>query len=438
MKVLSNNIENREAILTIEIEPAEVEDSLQKSYEKIVKRIEIPGFRKGKAPRSVLEQHLGTDGLLEDALKSLIPETCTDAIKEQDIKPIAQPSIKLIKKEPVTYEARVPLIPVIKLGDYHKIKMKPEKVKIEEEKVNKIIEEMRRRNATYQPVERPVQTDDMVIMDIEGVCGEEIIIEKKTMDYRITSDIKYPAPGFAEHLLKMKKDEEKEFSLKLPENYYKKELAEKEVVFKVKIAEIKEEILPEINDEFAKSLGPDIENVEKLKKEIRDNLKSAAEGRAMVSFEDKLIGTLIEKSELEYPSILLDTEINNLISQYLQQLQMSITDEAEYKRILEGIPQDEMIKRYRPQAVKRVSGNLVLQKLAEEEKIEVKDAEIDAEIEQIIQDTGGSKDEQKKYYNLPENRNYIKNLINMRKAFDRLADIAQGPKKKNTKQKEAK
>jgi len=135
---------------------------------------------------------------------------------------------------------------------------------------------------------------------------------------------------------------------------------------------------------------------------------------------------------------LLDTEINNLISQYLQQLQMSITDEAEYKRILEGIPQDEMIKRYRPQAVKRVSGNLVLQKLAEEEKIEVKDAEIDAEIEQIIQDTGGSKDEQKKYYNLPENRNYIKNLINMRKAFDRLVDIAQGPKKKNTKQKEAK
>jgi trigger factor len=438
VKVLSNYIENREALLTIELEPAEVEDYLQKSYKKIVKKTAIHGFRKGKAPRSVLEQHIGKDELLEDALNSLIPEVYADAIKEKDIEPIAQPSIKLVKKEPVTFEAKVPLPPVIELGDYYKIKMKPEKVKIKEEEINNVIEELRQRNATYKPVERPVQVNDMVTINVEGVAGEETIIDKKDIDYHIISGITYPAPGFPEKLLKMKRDKEKEFSLKLSSNYHKKELAEKEVLFKVKILEIKEEILPEINDDFAKSLGPGIENIEELKKEIKDNLKSSAEGKAKASFEDKLIETLIEKSELEYPSIMVDMEVNNLISQYLQQLSMSIKDRGQYEQILEKMPRDELINRYRPLAIKRVSSNLVLQKVAEAENIEVNDAEIDAEIEQITQDAGDGKNEQKKYYNSPKNRDYIKNVLTMQKTVQRLVDIAQGTRKKNTKQKEAK
>ena len=438
MKVLSNYIENREALLTIELEPAEVEDYLQKSYKKIVKKTAIHGFRKGKAPRSVLEQHIGKDELLEDALNSLIPEVYADAIKEKDIEPIAQPSIKLVKKEPVTFEAKVPLPPVIELGDYYKIKMKPEKVKIKEEEINNVIEELRQRNATYKPVERPVQVNDMVTINVEGVAGEETIIDKKDIDYHIISGITYPAPGFPEKLLKMKRDKEKEFSLKLSSNYHKKELAEKEVLFKVKIIEIKEEILPEINDDFAKSLGPGIENIEELKKEIKDNLKNSAEGKAKASFEDKLIETLIEKSELEYPSILVDMEVNNLVAQYLQQLRTSVKDQGQYEQILEKMPRDELINRYRPLAIKRVSSNLVLQKVAEAENIEVNDAEIDAEIEQITQDAGDGKNEQKKYYNSPKNRDYIKNVLTMQKTVQRLVDIAQGTRKKNTKQKEAK
>ena len=438
MKVLSNNIENREALLTIELEPAEVEDSLQKSYKKIVKKTAIPGFRKGKAPRSLLEQHIGKDELLEDALNSLIPEAYADAIKEQDIKPIAQPSIKLMKKEPVTFEAKVPLPPVVELGDYYKIKMKPEKVKIKEEEINSVIEELRQRNATYKPVERPVQVNDMITINVEGVVDEKTIIDEKARDYHVISGITYPAQGFPEQLIKMKRDKEKEFSLKLSKNYHKKELAEKEVLFKVKILEIKEEILPEINDDFAKSIGPGIENIEELKKEIKDNLKSSAEGKARASFEDKLIETLIEKSELEYPGILVDMEINTLVAQYLQQLSMSIKDRGQYEQILEKMPRDEIINRYRPMAIKRVNNNLVLQKVAEAENIEVNDAEIDAEIEQIIQDAGDGKNEQKQYYNSPKNRDYIKNVFTMQKTVQRLVDIAQSTKKKNTKQKEAK
>ncbi len=438
MKVLNNFIENREALITVELEPAEVEKSLKKSYEKIVKRTEVPGFRKGKAPRSVLEKHIGEDKLMEDALNSLIPETYENAIKEQNITPIAEPSIILTKKEPVTFEAKIPLPPIVRIGDYRKIKIKPEKVKIKEEEVNKLLEELRHRSANYRPVERAARIKDLITIDIDGVVGEENIIEKKAISYHIVSGVTYPAPGFPEKLIKMKRDEEKEFRLKLSKNYHKKELAEKEALFKVKITEIKEEVLPEINDDFARSLGPDVKNLEGLKKEIKSNLKSSAEGKAMAAFEDKVIEALIEKSELEYPAVMVDREVNNMLSQYLQQLSMSVKSRDEYENILKTMPKDEMIDRYKPLAIKRIESSLVLEKVSEAEKIEISDAEIDSEIEQMIQNTGDKKDEQKKYLNTPQNKDYIKRGINVRKTVQKLLDIARNTKKKTAKQEETK
>lgn len=438
MKVLNNFIENREALITVELEPAEVEKSLKKSYEKIVKRTEVPGFRKGKAPRPVLEKHIGEGKLMEDALNSLIPETYENAIKEQNITPIAEPSIILTKKEPVTFEAKIPLPPIVKIGDYRKIKIKPEKVKIKEEEVSKLLEELRHRSANYRPVERAARIKDLITIDIDGVVGEENIIEKKAISYHIVSGVTYPAPGFPEKLIKMKRDEEKEFRLKLSKNYHKKELAEKEALFKVKITEIKEEVLPEINDDFARSLGPDVKNLDGLKKEIKNNLKSSAEGKAMAAFEDKVIEALIEKSELEYPAVMVDREVNNMLSQYLQQLSMSVKNRDEYENMLKTMPKDEMIDRYKPLAIKRIESSLVLEKVSEAEKIEVSDAEIDSEIEQMIQNTGDKKDEQKKYLNTPQNKDYIKRGINVRKTVQKLLDIARNTKKKTAKQEETK
>jgi trigger factor len=437
VKVLSNIIENREALLTIELESAEVENHLQKSYAKIVKKTNIPGFRKGKAPRTVLEQHIGRDGLLEDALNILIPEAYKDAIKQQDVKPFAQPSIKLLKKEPVTFEARIPLPPITKLGDYNKIKMKPEKIKIKEEKINSIIEELRQRNAQYKPINRPVKSNDLVTIDVKGCVNNETIIDQKEVAYHVTSGLTYPAPGFPEQLLNMKKDKEKQFNLTLSKNYPKKELAEKEAQFSVKINEIKEEILPEVDDDFAKNIEKDIKNVGDLKKRIHDSLKSSAEEAAKVKFEDMVIETLIEKSMLEYPGTLVEAETNNLVAQHLQKLRMNAKDDIQYQQILKNMSKDELMNRYRPLAIKRVNSSLVLQKVAESENIEVKDKEIDSEIELMIQNAGENKDEQRKYFNTPENRDYIKNVIITRKTVQRLTQIVQGKKTEN-KIKEAK
>ncbi len=438
MKIVNKIIENREALLTIELDQAEVEESLQKSYEKINRRIEIPGFRKGKAPRSVLEQHLGKDGLLEDALKSLIPDAYKNAIKEQQIEPLTEPSIKLNKKEPVTFEAKIPLLPIVKIGDYHKIKMKPEKVNIGEDEINKIVDELRQRNATYNPVNRAVQITDLVTVDIVGAVGTETIINKKATDYHVISSMTYPAPGFPEKLVNMKRDEEKKFSLKLSKNYHKKELVGKEAIFHVRIVEIKEEKLPEVDDEFAKSLWPNIKNVDDLKKELGENLKNSKEGKVKAEFEDLVIEAVVEKSELEYPAVMVDEEVKNMIAQYLQQLSMSVQTKSEYEKMLKNIPREKLVTRYKPLATKRVESSLVLAKISEAEKIEVNDNEIDAEIENMIQDAGERKDEQRQYLKSAQNRDYIKRLITTRKTVHRLVDIAKGNRNKNTKQKEAK
>jgi len=435
MKVIDQKTEERQEFLTLEFEPAEVEEAMQKSYLEMVKSTEVPGFRKGKAPRSVLEQYIGKDKLFDKALKSMLPQACANAISEKEIKPIANPGVRFIKKEPVTVEIVVPLEPVVKLGDYQKIRIKPEPVKIKKAEVSDALENLRRDRITYEPVEREVKVNDLAVIDIEASVAGETLLSEKGSNYKVLSDLAFPAPGFPEQLIGMKRGEEKEFVLKLPKNYRQKDMAEKEAQFKVKISEIKEEKTPELNDDFAKSLAADIETVDALKERIETNMKNSAEEKARVDFENKLMDTLIEKSELEFPPVMVETEMENLISQYLQQLQMTARDQEHYKRMLDSISYEEMRKQYQPTATRRVSVSLLLQKVAEAEKIEIGDADIDAEIERLLQNAGDKKEEQRQFFNNPQNRGYIKQMLTTKNTVQRLTEIAKGSTRTKTKTK---
>ncbi len=438
MELLSKKIENKQAFLTIQLESAEVEESLEKSYQKLVQKTDIPGFRKGKAPRSVLEQHIGKDSLLDDALNSLIPKTCAQAIEEQKIEFIAQPDIKVTKKDPVIFEAIVPLPPTVKLTDYYKIKMKLGSVKVRKDAVDDAIEDLRHNNATYEPVERPVKVNDLVTLDVESSIVDKTLISEKGVDYQVISGISWPAPGFPEQLLGMTSGEEKEFRLKLSKNYPERELAEKEVLFKVKVIGVKEEKLPELNDNFAKNIAPSIKNLDSLKEEIYNNLKNRAEEETRINLEQQLCDIVINKSEVEYPPIMVDIEVDHMVNQELERWAMTSRSRDEYMKKLESMPEEELRSKFRPSAVDRVTGSLVLGKVAEEEKIEVSDAEIDAEIELRTQNTGSRQDEQKRLLNNPQSRATIGRILTMKKTVQRLAEIAKGPDKKNRTKKEAK
>jgi trigger factor len=425
VKVTREKTENSQAFLRIEMEPAEVEESLEQSYRRLVKKANIPGFRKGKAPRAVLERYIGRDSLLEDALSSLLPQAYEKALKEQEIEAIANPSIEIVQTDPVVFTATVPLKPTIELGDYHSIRLTPEPVELTEDEVNTVIEQLRRQHATWEPVERPADFDDLVVLDIESHVEKKPFINQQGVQYQILRDQPLPVPGFAEQLSGMKGGEEKEFKLQLPEDYSRAELAGKEARFKVKISEIKQQRLPELDDEFASLVNPDLKTLDSLRERISANLQLMAEEKAKREFEEKVVEAVVEGSQVEFPPVLVEMEIARLLDQQARQLQASNIELEEYlKRV--GKTEEELREELHPLATKRVTSSLVLGRIAEEEKIEVSDAEINTELENMVQSVSGNKDEVKKRLDSPQVRDSIGQLLMTRKTIQRLVEIAGG------------
>jgi trigger factor len=425
VKVTRDKTENSQAFLRIEMEPAEVEEAMEQSYQRLAKKANIPGFRKGKAPRAVLERYIGKDSLLEDALSNLLPQAYEKALKEQEIEAIANPSIEIAQTDPMVFKATVPLKPTIELGDYQQIRLTPEPVELTEDEVSTMIEQLRRQHATWEPVERPADFDDLVALDIESHIEEKPFINQQGVQYQIRHDQSLPVPGFAEQLSGMKGGEEKEFKLQLPEDYSRAELAGKEAWFKVKVSEIKQQRLPELDDEFASLVNPDLKTLDSLRERISDNLRLMAEEEAKRKFEERVVEAAVESSQVEFPPVLMEMEIARLLDQQARQLQTSNMGLEEYlKRV--GKTEEDLREELRPLATKRVTGSLVLGRIAEEEKIEVSDAEINAEMGNMVQSVAGNKDEVRKKLDSPQVRDSIEQLLMTRKTIQKLVEIAGG------------
>jgi trigger factor len=301
VKVTRDKMENSQAFLTIEMEPPEVEESLEAAYRRLVKKTNVPGFRKGKAPRVMLERYIGRENLLEDALNSLIPGACEDALKEQEIEAFARPTIEITQTEPLIFKATVPLPPTVNLGDYHSLRLKPEPVASTKKDVVAVIERLRHQQATWEPVEREIGFNDLAVFDIESAVSDKPFINQKGAQYQVTENYPTPLPGFSEQLVGLKRDEEKEFALQIPKDYPDKELADKEARFKVRVSEVKQERLPELNDEFGKGIDPKFKTLNSLRKQVADNLKLRAEEKAKRDFEEKVIDAVVNLSEVEFP-----------------------------------------------------------------------------------------------------------------------------------------
>ena len=435
MKVTNEKTENCQAFLTVEMEPDEVEESLERSYYRLAKKTNIPGFRKGKAPRTILERYIGKERLLEDALNSLLPEAYEKAIKEQKIEAFAQPHIEIAQTDPVIFKVAVPLTPMIKLGDYHHIQVAPEPVELTEDDVSAAIEQLRHQHATWEPVERPVDFDDLVALDIESNIEDKPFINQKGAQYQVLRELPLPAPGFAEQLVGMKRDEEKEFKLQFPVDYPRGELAGKEPSFKVRVTEIKQERLPELNDEFAKEISPDFKSLDSLREKVSTNLRLRAEEKARIDFEERVIEAVVDITELEFPPILVEMETDQLINQQLRRWQMGGKGLEEYLSSINKT-EEELRQELHPLATKRVTRSLTLGKIAEEEKFEVSDAEISAEIENMTKSATENKDELNKFLNTPQARKSIEQVLITRKTIQRLVEIAKGSDKNIKTQKE--
>lgn len=424
MKVTKDKIEGSQAFLTVEMEPAEVEDSLEEAYQRLVKKTNVPGFRKGKAPRVMLERHIGRESLLEDALNTLIPRAYEDALKEQEIEAFARADIEITQTEPLVFKATVPLPPTVKPGDYASLRLTPQPAASTEGEVDSVIDRLRHQQASWEPVEREVGFGDLAVFDVESTARGKTFINQKGVQYQVLKDYPAPLPGFAEQLVGMERDGAREFSLQIPTDYPDKELAGKEAHFKVALSEVKQERLPELDDEFARGIDPKFETLTSLRREVADNLRLRAEERARLDFEEKVIEAVVGLAEVEFPPFLVDMETSRLLDQRLRQWRESGQGLEEYLASINKT-EEELKEELRPPATQRVMRSLVLDKVAQEEEIEASDAEIDGEIEDMA---GGvpenRREEFTKLMSTPQSRQSIEHLLVRRKTVQRLVEIA--------------
>ncbi len=426
MKVTNEKTENSQTYLTIEMDQAEVEESTDKAYRKLVNRVNVPGFRKGKAPRDVLERHVGKERLLNDMLEELVPEAYEKALEEQAIEAIARPQIELVQTEPVIFKAVVPLRPVVKLGDYHGVRLEPELVEVTEEMVDAVIEQLRHQHSTWEPVERALALGDLATLNVESTVEGEPFINQEGAQYQLVGESVTPAPGFAEQLVGMNKDETKEFEIKMPDDYSREDIAGKPVSFKVTVTEIKEENLPEVTDDFAAQVESETKTVEVLRERIETDLRTRSEDRSKQDFEERVIEAVTDISEVEYPPVMVEVEIEELLNEQAQRLQMQGLTMEQYLKAMNKTV-EEVHEETRPIAEKRVTRGLVLGKVAEEEKIEVTDTDIDAEIAGMVENAAEDrKQEVEKILNAPQTRDSFRRPLLSRKTVQRLVEIAKG------------
>jgi len=417
VKLSLERIENSQVVLNIEAEPEEVELALEESYRHLAKSTNIPGFRRGKTPRAMLERYLGREVLLEEAMEHLVPQLLGRALEEQGIDAIAEPEIEITQNDPLIFKSTVSVRPTVELGDYRQIRVDPEPVEVADEEVDKAMEQIRYQQAPWQPAERPVQFGDLVTINVEGNVDDKPALDRKELQYQVLKESPFPVPGFWEQLEGLEKGQEKEFTLSFPDDYELNQFAGKECQFKVLVSEIKEKILPELDDEFAKSLGQGFETLESLRERVASNLKAMAEESARRRLEEKAIEALVEQSKVDFPPVLVEHEIDRLIREREASLEGRIQDR--------GKSVEELKEALRPLAVNRITHALILGKVAEEEKIEVAEAEVDEEIEAMAQGAGERGEELRKAFSSAAARQSMEEVLLTRKTLKRLTEIAQ-------------
>ncbi len=388
MEVNKQELEGNMVELKVEVEEERVNEALNQAYKKVVKDVNVPGFRKGKVPRKVLEARFGKEILHKDALDFLIPRAYREAVDEAGIEPIAQPDINdyyIAENEPATFTAEVEVKPEVKLGEYKKLGIKRDETEVSEEDIEERLEQSREQHSQLISSDKElVEEGDYLIIDYEGKIDGEIFPGGSAEEFSLEIGSGTFIPGFEEQLVGKKVGEETEITVTFPEDYNAEDLAGQEAVFTVNIKEIKEKEIPELNDDFAKEAG-DFETLEELKDDIKKKIQEQKEKQAENKFKNDIVEKAVENTEVEVP----DTLINNELDQMYQNLSYSLMQQGlEVDKYFEymGIDEKEWREKNREQAAKMAKNNLILEAIAKEEGIEISEEELDNKVKEIAEE----------------------------------------------------
>ena len=433
MKVTTQRLPESQVLLEIEVDPDQMQRSLDKAYRRLVQRIEVPGFRKGKTPRDMLERHVGRERLIREANEILIPEVYDQAIEEQDIHAIAQPSIELVDVEPLSFKATVAVRPTVDLGDYKSIRAEKDPVEVPEDDITAALDDLRRRYAVHEPVERPVETGDIVRADVRIEIDGRELFKEDDAEFRLRPDSTILLPGFAEGIVGAEKGVTKEVTVTVPEG--ENELAGKTGTATITVKEVKAEVLPELNDDFAQEVGEGFTDLLALRERVTNDLRERLEAQSENAFQERAVTALVENAKtIEFPHVIVHREIERLIE---DQARSTGRDISGYMELIKKTP-EQMHEDLLPAATERVRRSLALSQLAEEENIEVSAADIDEEIEKMATGSGQQGEQMRQIFSSENGRAVIERNLTTRKTLERLAEIASQDGAANTKKTKAK
>ncbi|MGI6576734.1 MAG: trigger factor [Eubacteriales bacterium] len=400
--------------LTIEVSKEEFEQACVTAYKKRVKDITLPGFRKGKAPRKMIERMYGESFFWEDAVNESYPKAYESAIKETELNPVGRADMEIvdISSEGYTFKAMVPVKPEVSIADYKGIEAEKPNVEINDDEVDAEIERLRKRNARIETVEREIKVGDTAIIDFEGFKDGVPFEGGKAERHQLEIGSNSFIPGFEDKLVGAKAGDELDLDLTFPEQYHAEELAGKDVVFKVKVHEVKESILPELDDEFAKDVS-EFDTLEQLKEDIKANLLKSREEAADNAFENAVFSKLVEKLQADIPEAMIDSRLDNMVEDFAYRISSQGIPFDQYLEMM-GMNMDSFRSFYRPQAEYQVKLNLSLEKVAELENIEVGTEDVEEEYNKLAEQYNMEADKVKIL--LPEES--MKSDLLMRKAAD--------------------
>ena len=418
MNVKVENTENKNEVkLTFNIEAEKFEEAMKKVYAKTAKYFNIPGFRKGKAPMQLVERQYGSAIFYEDAFNELVPDIYDEAIKENKVEAVSRPNIDIVQMEKgkeLIFTATVETKPEVELGKYKGIEIKKIEYTTSDKDIEHELGHMAERNARLVSVDnRPVEKGDITTIDFTGSVDGVEFEGGKAENHELEIGSNTFIPGFEDQIIGMKIDEEKDVKVKFPEDYFSKDLAGKDAVFKVKLHEIKKKELPKMDDEFAKDVS-EFDTISELKNSIKEKLDTENTNKAKYETEEEAIKVVCDNTKIDIPNGMIEMEIDNMVRDLENRLSYQGLKLNQYLQIM-GRTEEDIRKDYREQAEKSVKSRLVLEAIVKAEKIEATPEEVTEKVKDMAKQYGRKEEELLENVQLKE---YIEESLKTEKAID--------------------
>ena len=387
MSLQVEKLEKNMAKLTIEVPAEELEKAMQNAYLRAKNRITIPGFRKGKAPRKMIEQMYGKGIFLEDAANALIPEQYSKALEECDLEIVSQPEIDVTQIEPgkaFIFTAEVAVKPEVTLGEYKGLEVPKSETEVTDEEIEAELKKEQEKNSRTITVEdRGAENGDIATIDFEGFVDGTAFEGGKGTDYPLTLGSGSFIPGFEDQLVGAKAGDHVEVNVTFPEEYQSKDLAGKAAVFQCDVKKVETKELPELDDDFAQDVS-EFDTLAEYKEDIKKNLTERKEKEARTAKENAAVDKAIENAQMEIPDAMIETQISQMLDDFSRRMQAQGLTMEQYMQFT-GMTADKMREEMKPQALKRIQTRLVLEKIAETENIQPSEEEVNEEISKMAE-----------------------------------------------------